>query len=223
MKTLATIVLGALLALACVTSPAEPKSGMTTSPVGEEVRSFVAITSNIDSKEFRILKVFHITQKDALEYPLCLQAFIDACTAWVQAVPILEVYIDLEGHKGIHVSFTDIQAWGSHAGWLGYWNGKKIVIDDSVEELEPRFTRKIIMHELGHCLGLPHIVGRRTADGSMYKYPCDGAFLVETDELAQQYLMYPIAMSHKGEAPDNSFKISHLEAYMAQQRLLSSK
>lgn len=156
------------------------------------------------------------------DYPHMMEGLTQAIKAWEAAIPVKFLLTNDPDKADIGFVITDIQnISGVPANLLGFWNGRAIFMDDTMEDGFPDdnyFTGShvgnVIAHEIGHAFGIPHIVPVENSAGKKFPFEQSGAILMRTEREAMNYLMYPT--SRDDTLPKG---ISQLEADIARLHL----
>lgn len=218
-KVLACVL--AFVLAACVVAPAK---------VEPEILSTFIVQKSLGEPAqpdgFLVRLNFVVFQDEVASSPQILKTFQTALAEWASYVPI-ECAIAVEpsvntpfvghinsvlGQPGIvKVHITDIQTV-FHVGddILGFWNGQDRVLafSKSALDINPDRAKAICMHEIGHALGLHHIVNRRNPEAM------SGWLVIEDQFNAESMVMFP----YLGDA-NNHGKLSNLEIALARQHI----
>ena len=132
------------------------------------------------------IKIEFITAKDnILKYPKSSWALKQALNEWVQVLPI-EVYLYQSNQPSLNNDITKIYLsnFEENSHLLGFWSPKEneICFNIQLEKEDPLLAKQIFVHEIGHFLGLPHIIE-------------DGLTMGKTGDIivadATKYIMFP--------------------------------
>jgi hypothetical protein len=94
---------------------------------------------------------------------------------------------------------------------IGLWqsNINTLLLNGPFLEKNPEYAKRTALHELGHMLGLPHIVNSKDED-------TQSGYIVVPDEIdAKKFIMYPTLL------PGANEDLSELEIHLAQERILN--
>ena len=189
MKLRTFILAGSLGLIACMaTRPVE----ITYSPIGKvEPLGLFSADNN-----FYVSIELIAFQEEIDKYPETWKNFEAAIQEWSKHVPVRWVVLIedpamnylFQGRMGsIEVHLADLQGenYNLSKGLLGVWlaSTDKILLDaDFLETYSRAFS--VCLHELGHLLGVPHIVGFNEMGRS-------GFVILPPGEIATNYVMYP--------------------------------
>ena len=160
----------------------------------------------------QITKVFVIDLKNALKYPKTTTSFIDAVNIWAEQVPVHFILTNDQNVMVIRVVFGDLSGLpGTLKTSLGvYYPGsdERVVIDDDLENNDlasfyGSMRTSVCVHEIGHALGLPHVVGPQDT--------CHNDLVVND---APIHIMYPAMI------PELSQRITDVEINFLREKLL---
>lgn len=150
----------------------------------------------------RIFKPLILPKEVSDKFPRITKQFNRAIRRWEMATPVeLHVYDDFSGPRGsISVFFGNYMNMLSVSNnILGFYspNTKMLFFTDDMENEETYSDDaiyKTCLHELGHVLGLPHIIGKIDDNGD-FSYESGSGFdiVLPSKEDAEKCIMYPIA------------------------------
>lgn len=123
----------------------------------------------------RMTRVFVFDPANAAQYPVTHTGFINAMHEWAKVIPVHFVITYDTKVWGIRVAYTDVNAppysvKGAVGAWYANWPTglfdtiPLIVIDADTTEHNFSYTEmgsyatSVAAHEIGHMLGLSHIV-----------------------------------------------------------------
>lgn len=218
------------LLLACVLSSAcvvGTKHDVGTCP--REVVITQDSIYNIDKVYVSIELVLHASQME--KYPVVTAAFKSAMQTWADNLPIrFTLYVEDQRQRPtmpflfntappsvlqrigvIQVLMDDLQSpsFSFPAGLVGLWDSeeKKLLLDADHLESRPDMAYSVSLHELGHLLGISHIVG--------FDHPAPTGYLALPEGIpAEDYVMFPSVK----EGSQN--KLSTLEIAIARHYVL---
>jgi hypothetical protein len=159
-------------------------------------------------------------QEEIDKYPETWKNFEAAIQEWSRHIPVRWVVLiedpampySVQGRIGsVEVHLADLQSddYNLPENLLGAWvaGADKILLDaDSLETYSRAFS--VCLHELGHLLGVPHIVGFEDLGRS-------GFVILPPGEIATGYVMYPNSVK---DLPQK--KLSSIEIDLAYNHLL---
>ncbi len=149
--------------------------------------------NRIDSGFPRFYSQFTLDTEEFKDHPIIQQAVYDALHMWEEAAQVkLQIIIDQNSTNYVHIHVVDIQtnpAFEFNRNAVGvFWVGS-LWLDDDLDKgpglAIGSYALATCLHELGHYLGLPHIVGYDTPNIK------NGDIIVGSDLEARQYIMYP--------------------------------
>ena len=177
MKLRTFILAGSLGLLACMAGK-QPQDA-----VRRVVAKYPAVIQDVDDKDEPpvlplVVDSFYVSidlivfQKEIDRYPETWENFNAAIQEWSQHVPVRWVVFN-EDHdlpyslKGrihaIEVHLADLQgiSYGMPDELLGLWDSgrSRILLDADSLENNPNQAYSVSLHEIGHMLGVPHVVG----------------------------------------------------------------
>ena len=193
------------------------------SPKSEiEITPETAIVAQAEPVSNHKIYVEFLVYPEQIErYPILLEVLNRALAEWATYVPITynvrteNSLIAYERRPGIiKVLFEDIQNPGTglyhYPGILGIWLSHKdtLMVDADYLEFHPEKAYSVLLHEIGHLLGVPHIVN--TDDMAFSGMIVTGP---ETD--ARDLVMYPVALINRSQD-----KLSLIEINIARHYVL---
>lgn len=213
MKLRTFILAGSLGLIACMAArPAK----VTHIPV-EKVEPIGLFSAN---DNFYISIELIVFQEEIDKYPETWKNFEAAIQEWSRHIPVRWIVLvedpaipfSVQGRLGsIEVHLTDLQSddYNLADNLLGVWvpSADKILLDADVLETYSR-TFSVCLHELGHLLGVPHVVGFEELGRS-------GFVILPPGEVATSYVMYPSSVK---DLPQK--KLSSIEIGLAYDHLL---
>lgn len=152
----------------------------------------------------RILKPLILPKEVADAYPRIFKQFMRAIDRWELSAPVdFKVIDDVYGPRGsISVGFGTYRSIFDPTGknMLGFFDPEERILffnermENDTENFSDDSIYKTCLHELGHVLGLPHIVGKIDDDGNT-TFESGGAFdiVLPTKAEAKKCIMYPIS------------------------------
>lgn len=172
--------------------------------------------------DFYVVVEFVVFKQEIEKYPVSWQNFQKAVNEWALHVPIkIALYIEdpdnfhpLFGpmtyrhrYNIITVHLDDLQApvYGYQPGILGIWDSEelRVLLDAESLEKNPAQAYVTALHEVGHMLGVPHIINDKQSGHT-------GIVMLPEELNAREYIMYPFA------GPENQdSKLSELEIRFA--------
>lgn len=150
--------------------------------------------AKIEYKEldYKIVKVLVLNKENCEHYPIIHRCFLDAAKIWAEKLPIHFVVTYDERISGVRIVFAELSdpPYNQPTILGGYYKEpiEQIVLDKDLEENHdiaaygPLIT-SVCVHELGHMLGLPHVVGPSAAMRDCLE--------ISSDQEAPYYIMYP--------------------------------
>ncbi len=152
----------------------------------------------IVDQTFYPIRVFVFDKENVLDHRVAHAAFLESIHRWAKYLPVHFVITYENRVSGVLVRYDDLQGSGYNIeNAVGLYIGQslfnwreRIVIDDDVETQRfqyPDNTRAVhvCMHEIGHMLGLTHIVGPKS--------PYHRNIAASSETQARLCVMYPVA------------------------------
>jgi hypothetical protein len=152
----------------------------------------------------RILKPLILPKAIAEAHPRMFKQFMRAIDRWELSAPVdFKIIDEMYGPRGsISVGFGTCVSIFDPTGMniLGFFNPEQHILffNERMESDAANFSDdsiyKTCLHELGHVLGLPHIVGKLDDDGNE-TFEAGGAFdiVLPTKAEAKKCIMYPVS------------------------------
>lgn len=197
MKLSTAILVAAIVqVLACKSEPSStPAVEKSVQPLQEEAQ-VEAQTPAVEDIKFYVDFELIVFQSDIETYPVMWRAFTEALYEWSVHIPIRwsvfiqpngKPYLFYEKHRAIQIRFAELEEEG-FPGFVGLWfNTENSVLLDVMLEKKPAIAYSVSLHELGHMLGVPHVIGFNDPGHTGY-------IVLGRDIDATQYVMYPSAI-----------------------------
>lgn len=203
--------------------------GLTSCVAGDydkstfETVEFIEYTNEESPPEYWVRMDFVLFRSEVVKYPEAAEAFLKAALKWSEHVPI-EVHVSFENEgmfpwlplggmppslapDVIKVHFKQLD-YMSIEDMMGGWEStSRTILIDAPDIDDPDQLYQTALHEIGHALGLPHIVSIGDSMG------VTGDISVRDN--ANEYVMYP-GLSEKNVKS----KLSDLEIGIAEQYVL---
>lgn len=131
--------------------------------------------------------VYYFNKQDAIEYPKIYLAFQEAAKEWsVKTKIVFRINLsETFSFDGVNVGVSDLPK--NNLG-VFYRTMNTIVLLPDLEGDMQKYVKQTILHEIGHSLGLEHIIG---LDGNL-DYMTHRTRVVSKDEIAKTFIMYPV-------------------------------
>jgi hypothetical protein len=183
---------------------------------------FISPPAADTDQEFSIRIEFVLFTSEIEQYPVVAQAVEEAISAWTVDLPIeAAVFVEnkdftqlfpllspLSRKNVIIVEMVENDLDPSRVGaWFEGSNTLTLNVAKISDDLD--LARAVAMHEIGHALGVPHVINSFQVDGA-----ATGDIVVPAG--AEKMLMFPFLNEHNIDA-----KPSELELYHAKLALLN--
>lgn len=147
------------------------------------------------------------------EYPNAYEAFMRAMTEWSLHVPVRWVFLTEPTNSSFSIShrvglisvmFVDMTdplfAYGS---LIGLWDheDQRILIDGKKLEDYPDKAYSVALHEIGHMLGVPHVMSMKDFQGYT------GFIVLPENVDAENFVMFPRAIANKPQQVLSSIEV----------------
>jgi len=182
----------------------------------------VSLTSDIHIYEnSKIYKTFVLPQSVSDQYPNINKVFLRALKAWQDVLPIeCQIFHGFTRPRGaVSINFCDIhQVYPDTAPEIiGEFipSLQLLLIDTANGDKDDDQTYNVCLHELGHALGLPHIVGKIDQFGNSGLIRAGSwDIILPTDLEARECIMFPIVNPNKRGSISNLEKLWALHFLM---------
>ena len=163
--------------------------------VGGSISDDVALYKNS-----RVLKPIIFPKELSEKFPKISKEFMRAVHRWEISTPV-EFYVSQEiygprGSISVGIGFYPTMLDPEGKNTLGFYNPAQqyLFFNENLENSEDESVYKTCLHELGHVLGLPHIIGKIDEDGEK-NFVFGGAYdiVLPTKAEAKKCIMYPIS------------------------------
>ncbi len=156
------------------------------------------------SNHSKIYKPLLIPKEISDAHPRIIGQLIKAIHKWESVAPVeLHIIYDYWGPRDSTAIVIDIQptlADPTGDNLLGYYNPVTNVLflnknmETNLERFSENYLYRTCLHELGHLLGLPHIIGKLDDDGKE-TFDYGGCFdiVLSTKKEAKKCIMFPVA------------------------------
>lgn len=219
MKLRTFILAGSLGLVACMAARPANNTGLAV-VANEPTDKAEPISLSVVEDKFYVNIEFIVFQQEIDQYPETWKHFQAALDEWRQHIPVRWVVL-VEDHAlpfsisgrmdSIEVHMIDLQSdpYNLPNNLLGMWlsDGGKILLDADFLENDAR-AYSVCLHELGHMLGVPHII-------SFDELGYTGYVVLPPEQDATNFVMYPSSVSNNPQK-----QLSPIEIGLAYHNLL---
>jgi len=181
-------------------------------------------TLNVD--KFYVNIDLAVLKSEIETYPFTWIQAQAALSQWAQRVPVrFMIYVEndttprlpflgspdkIKFPGVIRLRLMDLSELGLKEGLLGLWDSKRerILLDADLLETDEDLAYSVMLHELGHLFGVPHVVG-------FYESGSTGFLVLPLEENAREYVMYPRSVANQSQSV-----LSDLEVMIARHHLI---
>ncbi len=231
MTCVKTTLLGLLLGVqiscvACVTAPPD-KQPVVLSIIGPAASSqdLAELSGNapgldLEPNKFNVIFELVVFVEQIEQYPETWKQFRAAMYEWARHLPIKfiayhenptmihplmgpHLYRHRPGVIQVHMADLSSSAYGLSDRLLGMWQSsrQRILLDADSLETRPEYAYSTSLHEIGHMLGVPHVVGAND--------PGLTGFIILRQEVdAENWVMYPRQVKDKPQKILHSLEIA---------------
>jgi hypothetical protein len=182
------------------------------------------VPESAEAEEYLVRVDFVLFSHEIVKHPLKVKKFMEAVSIWTDALPIsVSVYIENTGFfpwmnvgpnlpqsipNAIYVRFVDISDYSWYApGLIGAWRWTEnsIYLEAETDFPNEDVFKALALHELGHVLGLPHVVNIGGVTGDI---------MIDFESIANTYIMYPRLSSMNAKAEPSEIEVSIAKRYI---------
>ena len=173
-----------------------------------------AIDLATEEDKFYVNVNFKVYSEQIEHYPATWEKVQAALEEWSNMTPMRYIVFEdidyIPQSITIHLDDLSSPRWGFPDQYLGMWRPDEstILLDADFLETDPTKAYSVALHEIGHMLGVPHVIG-------FYEVGPTGFVILPEGEDAFGYVMYP-----RGVDGYNQAILSDLEIMFARHHLM---